>query len=168
MTSRPSILLVCLRNICRSPLAEAAFRAEAEAAGLDVEIDSAGTADWHVGRAPDPRSVSVAGAAGIDISDLRARQVVPEDYRRFTHIFAMDERNLADLRAMAPSDATAEVELLLDVVAFRKGAIVADPYHGDEAMFRYTWDAVSEAARAFFARLGLSSSEPGFPHAVAG
>ncbi|ANY20859.1 Low molecular weight protein-tyrosine-phosphatase YfkJ [Tsuneonella dongtanensis] len=145
----PAVLLVCLGNICRSPLAEAAFRAEARKAGLDLEIDSAGTADWHVGKPPDPRSVAVAAAAGIDISGLKARQVTEDDFRRFTHIFAMDNQNLADLVAIAPPDAAARVGLLLDMVAFREGASVVDPYYGDAEMFEYTWSAVSEAARAF-------------------
>lgn len=146
----PAVLLVCLGNICRSPLAEAAFRAEAERAGLDLLIDSAGTADWHAGKAPDPRSVAVARDAGIDISGLRARQVVAADFRRFTHIFAMDAQNLADLNAMMPVDATARVSLLLDSVPGREGASVSDPYYGGEELFEYTWDDVSMAARAFF------------------
>ena len=151
MSDRPAILLVCLGNICRSPLAEGAFRAEAARAGVDAEIDSAGTAAWHVGKSPDPRSIAAARAGGVDISRQRARQVTTGDFTRFTHIFAMDDKNLADLEAMAPPGATAEVRLLLDLVEFRAGASVIDPYYGDEEMFAYTWDAVSEAARQFFA-----------------
>ena len=70
-----SVLFVCLGNICRSPLAEAAFRLEAERAGFDARVDSAGTGDWHVGEAPDPRAIAVARANGLDISGYRARQV---------------------------------------------------------------------------------------------
>src|SRR3954470_21554035 len=92
-----SVLFVCLGNICRSPLAEAAFRAEAERLGLDVEIDSAGTGDWHLGYPPDPRAVAVAGRAGADISHLRARQVTGDDFCRFDHIVALDSNNLRDL-----------------------------------------------------------------------
>ncbi|MEB3414942.1 low molecular weight protein-tyrosine-phosphatase [Alteriqipengyuania sp. WL0013] len=150
MSDRPAILLVCLGNICRSPLAEGAFRAEAARAGVIAEIDSAGTAAWHVGKSPDPRSIAAARAGGVDISRQRARQVTAEDFARFTHIFAMDDTNLADLEAMAPPGATAEVHLLLDLVESRAGASVIDPYYGDEEMFAYTWDAVSEAARQFF------------------
>lgn len=149
----PAVLFVCLGNICRSPLAEAAFRAEARKAGLAVEIDSAGTGDWHAGNAPDPRAQAIARAAGVDIGGLRARQVVAEDFARFTHIFAMDAQNLADLRAIAPADATARVSLLLDIVPGREGASVSDPYYGGEELFEYTWDDVTSAARALVADL---------------
>ncbi|MCW2370528.1 protein-tyrosine-phosphatase [Sphingobium sp. B11D3D] len=78
-----AILFVCLGNICRSPLAEAAFRHEASLAGLDVTADSAGTGDWHVGRPPDPRAQATALRHGIDISTYRARQIGPADFQRF-------------------------------------------------------------------------------------
>ena len=146
--ARPAVLFVCLGNICRSPLAEAAFRSEAARAGLDVAIDSAGTGDWHVGSPPDPRAQEVARAAGVDISGLRARQVCAADFTRFTHIFAMDERNLADLKALAPAESPAQVSLLLDLVPGREGASVSDPYYGGEELFEYTWEDVSAAARA--------------------
>lgn len=150
---RPAVLFVCLGNICRSPLAEAAFRLEAERVGLDVEIDSAGTADWHAGKAPDPRSVAVARDAGIDISGTTARQVIPEDFRRFDHILALDRKNLADLEAMKPTDGTAEVALLLDVVPERRGESVSDPYYGEADAFKYTWKHVSDAARSLAAKI---------------
>lgn len=153
MSRKPAVLFVCLGNICRSPLAEAALRAEAERADLDIEIDSAGTSDWHIGKAPDPRSVEVAGEWGIDISGLRARQVTEDDFRRFTHIYAMDAQNLADLRAMAPADATAEVSLILDTISGREGASVSDPYYDGEEQFEFTWRDVTSAARAIVERL---------------
>ena len=149
----PAVLFVCLGNICRSPLAEAAMRAEALRTGLDVVVDSAGTANWHAGKTPDPRSIEVARSWGVDISDLRARQVTPEDFRRFTHIYAMDAQNLADLRAMAPSDATAEITLILDTVSGREGASVSDPYYDGEEEFRFTWQDVTTAASAIARRL---------------
>ncbi len=153
MSERPAVLFVCLGNICRSPLAEAAFRTEAERLGLDVEVDSAGTADWHTGKAPDPRARALAKAKGAPIDHLQARQIAPEDYRRFTHIFALDETNLADIRERAPANATAQIGLLLDCVPGREGQPVADPYYGDEAGFEVTWRDVSEAARALAQRL---------------
>ncbi|WP_082553928.1 low molecular weight protein-tyrosine-phosphatase [Altererythrobacter sp. Root672] len=153
MSGRYAVLFVCLGNICRSPLAEAAFRLEAERLGLEVEIDSAGTAGWHSGKAPDPRSCAVAKAKGVPIDHLAARQVTVADYRRFTHIFALDEDNLTVLQARAPADATAEIGLLLDCVPGREGEEVADPYYGDAAGFEVTWRDVSEAARALAERL---------------
>lgn len=152
MSERPAVLFVCLGNICRSPLAEAAFRTEAERLGLDVEVDSAGTADWHTGKAPDPRARALAKAKGAPIDHLQARQIAPEDYRRFTHIFALDETNLAEIRERAPADATAQIGLLLDCVPGRECQPVADPYYGDEAGFEVTWRDVSEAARALAQR----------------
>ena len=134
-----SVLFVCLGNICRSPLAEAAFRAEAERQGLDVTIDSAGTGDWHVGRPPDPRSIAVAARNGVDIAHLRARQVRAADFERFDHIVALDRENLANLRRMCPPGARARLSLLLDHVEGREGEAVADPYYGDAGHFDAAW-----------------------------
>ncbi|WP_420140783.1 low molecular weight protein-tyrosine-phosphatase [Sphingomonas sp.] len=153
MLAAPSVLFVCLGNICRSPLAEAALRARAAGAGLDLLVDSAGTGPWHVGEPPDPRSQATARAHGIDISNYRGRQVKPEDFRRFTHILALDHDNLAGLRRIAPADATAEVGLLLDHVPGLAGQAVADPYYGDDDGFATTWAQVDAAARALVTRL---------------
>ena len=153
--SRPSILFVCLGTICRSPMAEGAMRVAAREAGMDVELDSAGTGAWHVGNAPDSRAIAAARAKGVDISDLRARQAEPEDFLRFTHIFALDGQNLADLRRMAPDHATAELGLLLDMVPGKEGQAVADPYYGEDDGFEATWRDVSAAAQALVARLRL-------------
>ena len=149
-----SVLFVCLGNICRSPLAEAALRAAAERRRIDVAVDSAGTGDWHVGRPPDPRAQEVAAGHGVAIGQLRARQVGAEDFRRFDHIVAFDTQNLADLRALRPVDATAELSLLLDHVPGREGEAVADPYHGGDSDFNETWRDVTQGARALAERLG--------------
>lgn len=148
-----NILFVCLGNICRSPLAEAAFREEARRLKLDVQADSAGTGNWHVGSPPDPRAQAVARRHGVDISALRGRQVKPADFRRFTHLVAMDHDNLANLRRLAPSDATAELSLLLDHVEGRAGQAVADPYFGEDDGFDLTWADVTIGARALVAEL---------------
>jgi protein-tyrosine phosphatase len=148
-----SVLFVCLGNICRSPLAEAALRAEAERIGLEVEIDSAGTGDWHVGHPPDTRAIAVAARNGVDISHLRARQVRAEDFFAFDEIVALDLQNLANLEAMRPEGATARLSLLLDSVGGRAGQPVADPYYGEDSHFDEAWGDVTDGARALARRL---------------
>ena len=148
MADKLAVLFVCLGNICRSPLAEAAFRQELKSIGLEAEADSAGTGDWHIGEAPDRRAQAVAKRNGIDISGYRARLLTLEDFRRFSHIVALDSKNLAVLKAMRPADATAELSLLLDHVEGRQGQAVADPYYGEEDGFDVTWAEVTEGAKA--------------------
>lgn len=147
----PSVLFVCLGNICRSPLAEAALRHVAEEAGIDLTIDSAGTGSWHIGEAPDPRARAEAQRHGIDITRYRARQVSTADFTRFDHILALDTQNFADLEAIRPSDASASLALLLDHVPGMEGRSVADPYFGGAQGFEETWREVSLAARHLLA-----------------
>lgn len=148
-----AVLFVCLGNICRSPLAEAAFRAEALRLGLDIDIDSAGTGDWHVGSPPDRRAQATARRYGLDIAAYRARQVTADDFDRFTHIFALDHDNLADLRRIAPAGHGRHLSLLMDVVQGRVGTAVRDPYFGGDEGFEETWRDVAAAARALAAML---------------
>lgn len=155
MISRASVLFVCLGNICRSPMAEGAMRVAAREAGLDLLVDSAGTGGWHIGSPPDSRAIAIARAMGVDISDLRARQVERSDFHRFAHIFALDGRNLADLRRLQPGDAAAELSLLLDMVPGREGQAVADPYYGEDDGFAVAWRDVSNAAEMLAQRLGV-------------
>jgi protein-tyrosine phosphatase len=143
-----SVLLVCLGNICRSPLAEAALRREAERLGLDLRIDSAGTGDWHIGRPPDARAIAAARRNGIDISHLRARQVTPRDFSRFDHIVALDAQNLAALERMRPAGAKARLSLLLDHLEGREGEAVADPYYGKDEDFDIAWNDVALGSEA--------------------
>jgi protein-tyrosine phosphatase len=150
--SQPSILFVCLGNICRSPLAEAALRAQSVAAGVAMTIDSAGTGDWHVGRPPDPRAQETARRHGLDIASYRARQVTTDDFHRFGHIFALDQQNLKDLRRIEPARHIAEVGLLMDLVPGRKGTAVIDPYYGDEDDFEQAWADVNAAAERLVKR----------------
>ena len=153
MSMKPSVLFVCLGNICRSPLAEAALREEAGRLGIEVHVDSAGTGDWHVGQPPDRRAIAVAKRNWVDISHSRARRVTSDDFWRFDHIVALDTENLADLEAIRPQGSRASLSLLLDHVAGREGEAVADPYHGDDSHFDATWQDVTEAARALADRL---------------
>lgn len=148
------VLFVCLGNICRSPLAEGAFRAEAERLRLDIEIDSAGTGNWHAGDPPDPRAQAAALRNGVDIAHLRARQVTRADFDRFDHVIALDENNLADLLALKPREARAQVTLLLDHADGRGGEGVADPYYGDDSHFDAAWADVVEGARGLARRIG--------------
>lgn len=147
----PTILFLCLGNICRSPLAEGAVRAAFAAAGIAATLDSAGTGDWHVGNPPDRRAQAEARRRGTDISDLRARQLVCEDFYRFDLILAADRDNLDDARAIAPADATARLMLMLDLVPGRTGEAVVDPYYGGEEGFGETWADVSALASALVA-----------------
>ncbi|QZD95104.1 low molecular weight protein-tyrosine-phosphatase [Qipengyuania gelatinilytica] len=149
--SKPSVLFVCLGNICRSPLAEAAFRKAAEEAGLNVEVASAGTADYHVGQPPDPRSIDEADRNGIDIRSYRGRQLKQQDFHEFDYILGMDRSNMANIRRIEPDGGKARVAMLLDLVPGQHGREVGDPYYGGEEGFAITWSEVDAGARALVA-----------------
>lgn len=154
-----AVLFVCLGNICRSPMAEGAFRAAAARHGLECDVDSAGTATYHLGNPPDPRAIATARRHGVDITLQTARQIAREDFYRFTHIIVMDEANLAGIRSQAPRDATAQIAMLMDALEGSEGTVVRDPYYGDEALFAEVWDeiaAATEALAARFAREGVA------------
>ncbi|NQX95796.1 MAG: low molecular weight phosphotyrosine protein phosphatase [Erythrobacter sp.] len=148
-----AVLFVCLGNICRSPMAEGAFRKAAAEAGLSCEVESVGTAAYHIGETPDPRAIATAKAHGVDISWALGRQLEPADFDRFSHIFALDKANLAGIMAKAPRDARAKVSLLMDVVPGREGEPVADPYYGDESDFEKAWDEISVAVSLLVKKL---------------
>lgn len=137
-------------------MAEGALRARLAAARLDdrVEVDSAGTGDWHAGEPPDPRTVAMAARFGIDVSGLRARQVVPADFTHFDWILCADAANLRDVRALAPADATARDALLREWAGQGVGATIADPYTGGDTEFEAVWRQVDAAAVAVVERLG--------------
>ena len=141
-----SVLFVCLGNICRSPLAEAALREEACRRELALVIDSAGTGGWHAGEPPDRRAVAAARRNGVDITGQRARQVRAEDFFEFSEIVALDRSILRELSQIAPWGATARLSLLLDYVAGREGQSVEDPWYGDDEDFDLTWSEVTRAS----------------------
>lgn len=141
-----SVLFVCLGNICRSPLAEGAFRAEVARRKLPIVTDSAGTAAYHIDAKPDPRAIATAKRNGVDISGLRGRQVKPADFTRFTHIVAMDAENLVNLKRIMPAESTAKLSLMLDW-AGRSGESVEDPYYGEDDGFNITWADVTAASK---------------------
>jgi protein-tyrosine phosphatase len=149
-----SVLFVCLGNICRSPTAHAVFRKCVSDNGLSniINIDSAGTGDWHIGRPPDRRSSEKAKEFGYDLSDLRARLVEMSDFENFSYILVMDSKNLADVRKLAPKDHKAKIELLLNYSArSRVDNIyeVPDPYFGGEDGFDHVLDLIEDATLGF-------------------
>ena len=147
------LLVVCLGNICRSPMAEGALRARILAAGLAhvIEVDSCGTGDWHVGDAPDPRAIRCAAGHGVDIAALRARTLEPADYRGFNVLLCADASTLRIVESRRPAGGSADAALLLDW-AGRGGGDVPDPYTGDAAGFESVWTLLDEAARAIVGR----------------
>ncbi|MCP5328750.1 MAG: low molecular weight protein-tyrosine-phosphatase [Steroidobacteraceae bacterium] len=149
------VLFVCLGNICRSPTVHGVFRelAQREAPGLVSEVDSAGTADYHVGRPPDPRSCHAAAQRGYDLSDLRARQVEVIDFERFDLLLAMDRANLQALRELAPRSRREQAQLFLEYAGHEGLREVPDPYYGGTAGFTAVLDLAETASRALIARL---------------
>lgn len=155
MSEPMRLLVVCLGNICRSPMAEGALRFRIAEAGLEhlVEVDSAGTGDWHVGEPPDRRAIATAARHGVDISMLRARQLQAADYHRFDWLLCADRSNLRDVRARAPAGGRAGIALLREWAGQGEGAVIADPYTGGPAQFEEVWRQVDAAARAIVERI---------------
>ena len=149
------VLMVCLGNICRSPTAEAMLRQKVHEAGLDdrVEIDSAGTADYHVDSPPDRRAVAHGECRGLRMQHLRGRQVERSDFERFDHILAMDEDNLADLKRIRPAGSRAKVALLMSFAPQAGVREVPDPYYGGAEDFEHVLDLSAAAADGFIASL---------------
>lgn len=121
------ILMVCLGNICRSPLAHGVMENMVKEHGLDWEVDSAGTGGWHVGQQPDSRSIAVARKYGVEISTQVCRKFNPRDFENFDHILVMDMNNLRDVSTLAENEAE-----LRKVSLFLKDGIVPDPYYNDD------------------------------------
>jgi protein-tyrosine phosphatase len=150
-----SILFVCLGNICRSPTAEAVFRtlAAREAAELALSIDSAGTADYHVGCEPDRRARETARRRGYDMSGMRARRVEAEDFERFDLILAMDRSNWSELRQIAPPAARERIRLFLEYGPDVDLMDVPDPYYGGPNGFEAVLDMIEATARGLLQHL---------------
>ena len=125
------ILMVCLGNICRSPLAEGILKQKAQERELSWQIDSAGTSGWHIGELPDSRSISTAKAHGIDISDQRSRQLKTADLQEYDLILAMDTSNYNDILRLANKDQRDKVKMILNFSYPRENRTVPDPYYND-------------------------------------
>lgn len=148
------ILFVCLGNICRSPTAHGIFEKMVVDAGLQevIIVDSAGTGDWHIGKAPDPRASEAAMSRNHDLSHLRARQVRSEDFLEFDYILAMDKQNLLDLRAMALPEFKGHLGLFLDYGQSNLDE-VPDPYSGGMEGFDEVLDLVENTAQSLLSSL---------------
>ncbi len=149
------VLFVCLGNICRSPTAEGVFLKVVADAGLSkhIKVDSAGTAGWHQGRAPDARTIAVAKKKGYDLSVLSARQVLKNDFEKFDYILAMDAGNLNDLAKLKPINYKGFLGLFLAFGLQKKYQEVPDPYHGDDKDFELVLGLVEDAAKGLLAHI---------------
>jgi len=138
------ILMVCLGNICRSPLAEGILKSKVYS--FKTFVDSAGTGGYHIGKKPDVRSIAIANLNGLDITDQRARKFTVEDYDNFDIIYAMDNSNFDDILSLARNDADkAKVKLILNEVFPDENLDVPDPYHGGDFGFKNVYKMLDEA-----------------------
>ncbi|MCP4596838.1 low molecular weight protein-tyrosine-phosphatase [Neptuniibacter sp.] len=148
------VLFVCLGNICRSPTAHGVFQSLVDQNGLSeqIHVDSAGTAAYHVGNPPDSRSTETAKKRGYDLTPLRARQAIEEDFYEFDYILAMDSSNLINLKAIRPSDYDGHLSLFLDFTSMSE-AEVPDPYYGGDAGFEHVLDLVESASQGLLEQI---------------
>ncbi len=145
------ILMVCLGNICRSPLAEGIMRSKLSE---DFTVDSAGTGGWHAGELPDKRSIATAKNRGLDITNQRARQFKKNDFEIFDHIFVMDNSNYKDVLALAPNEeAKSKVKLILNVIFPNENVDVPDPYYGCQDGFENVFDMLDQACEEIARKL---------------
>ena len=156
------LLFVCLGNICRSPMAEGAFRRVAEEGGVlhRFELDSAGLGDWHVGQAPDKRARAAARRRGIDISSQCARQIVRGDFARFDLLLAMDGTNQAELERLALPEQRGKIRRFLDFAPHLQKRDVPDPFFGGGVEFDHALDLIEDAARGLLASLLEDGAAP--------
>lgn len=141
------ILMVCLGNICRSPLAEGILKSKVNSNA--VLVDSAGTGGWHIGSTPDPRSIEVADGHKLNISDQRCRKFTISDFDNFDVIYAMDRSNLEDINSLSRTEADrAKVKLFRNELLMEQGLDVPDPYYGGEEGFETVYQIIDEVCEA--------------------
>lgn len=140
-----SVLFVCLGNICRSPMAEAAFNSEVKKRNLPVLVDSAGLGAWHINQHPDSRTIQEASKHGIDIRHYLGRQIQQQDFHSFSHIIGMDHQNITHLKKLAPLTTHDKIKLLLDYVPNHHNKEISDPYYENQNAFSHTWSQINEA-----------------------
>ena len=145
------ILMVCLGNICRSPLAEGIMHSKLSE---DFIVDSAGTGGWHAGELPDKRSIATAKSKGLDITNQRARQFKKSDFDTFDHIFVMDNSNYKDVMALAPNEeAKSKVKLILNEIFPGENVDVPDPYYGGQDGFENVYNMLDKACEEIARKL---------------
>jgi protein-tyrosine phosphatase len=144
------VVMVCLGNICRSPLAEGILREKVRQLGLNWTVDSAGTGGWHAGELPDERSIHIAHQRGIDITNQRARQFSRADFERFDHILVMDSSNYSNVLRLAQTEEhRSKVAMILNYAYPEQDFSVPDPYYGGPDGFSEVYDLLDEACDAF-------------------
>ncbi|NHM01148.1 low molecular weight protein-tyrosine-phosphatase [Flavobacterium difficile] len=145
------VLMVCLGNICRSPLAEGILKAKLP---NNYIVDSAGTANYHVGSAPDKRSIAVAKKFGVDISQQKCRQITTSDFETFDYIYVMDTSNYKNVMAIAPNEeAKQKVKVILNELHPNKNLEVPDPYYGEMDGFEHVYKLLDEVCEAIAAKI---------------
>lgn len=146
--------MVCLGNICRSPMAEGILRKKVEDRNLQIQIDSAGTGDWHAGEHPDPRAIATAKKFQINISNQVARQFTVNDFDNFDRIFAMDQSNLENILSIARNENDkSKVGLLLDFLPHLKNKNVPDPWFGGDEGFIDVFHLLEEAMDSYLKKV---------------
>ena len=149
---KTKILMVCLGNICRSPLAEGILKSKLDSE--KYEVQSAGTGGWHVGSLPDPRSIAIAKKHGLDITDQRGRKFSAYDFETYDYIFVMDNSNFRDVTQLAQNDSEKEkVKLILNELFPCENVDVPDPYYGGDTGFEQVYQMLDEACEIIVRRL---------------
>jgi protein-tyrosine phosphatase len=157
MSNNPSVLFVCLGNICRSPSAEAVFTKKAADSGLDIEIDSAGTAGYHKGAEPDRRSQAVGTLRGYSFKGISCRKVDEQDFEKFDYILGMDNENVSNLLAICPEEFQHKIALYLSFCKAEEQE-VPDPYYGGKRGFEYVLDLIEQGADGLIEHLKATKS----------